>query len=450
MILLAVIIMFWLFNRFIFLPQRDKINSLEEKKIYYEEEKIRIDAILANESSIHEDYLNLNRQKDKLLLEYFPKIDQAQIIYLLNDIIDSSNLKILNLDFSEPQIEDILGIPMKTMDITLPYEGKYDELIDFLSKLRTSPRKLLVTNLIMDYNDKNDSILGQIRIKVHSLEGIFDDEGDVVAIDTVINIEKQNPFAPFEEYAEKVEDESLDNNTNNINGYSEDLNSVSEETIKGQLIEGFESGKTYFMPSSLNVKGNISRATKSKEGKYSLRFEYNILAVEEENRAYVDIKEKNIAIKYPPDSIGLWIYSYDYSPITIGLRFIDQMGEIYDAEASKGINWQGWRYIEAKPPADISVYPIKIDKLYLELSEGREDFGVILLDGLQCVYPQNETDSDNTKVNYSFYIVKQGDTLESIAIKHYGKSSKKKLIMDQNYISGNKDLKPGKILVVPR
>jgi len=419
-------------------------------KNQYEGEKIRIDAILAKENSIREDYMKLNKQKEKLLLGYFPKIDQAQIIYLLNDIIDSSNLKILNLDFSEPQIEDVAGISMKTMDITFPYKGKYDELIDFLSKLRTSPRKFLVTNLTMDNNDKNDSILGQIRIKVYSLEGMFDEEGDIVAIDTVINIEKQNPFVPFDEYIEKVEDETLENNTDYINGYSEDLNSVSEKMIKGQLIEGFEFGKTYFMPSSLNVKGNVSRVTKFKEGKYSLRFEYNILAVEEENRAYVDLKEKNIEIKYPPDSIGLWIYSYDYSPVTIGLRFIDQMGEVYDVEASKGVNWQGWRYIEAKPPADISVYPIKLDKIYLELSEGREDFGVILLDGLQCVYSQSAHDSDNTKVNYSFYIVKQGDNLESIAIKYYGKSSKKKLIMEQNYISGNKDLKPGKILVIPR
>ena len=312
-ILLALIIMFWLFNKFIFTTQRNRINGLKEKEIQYEEEKINIDGILAKESIINEDYVKLNREKDKLLLEYFPTLDQAQIIYLLNDIMDSSNLKILNLDFSEPQVEEIAGVPIKTMDVTLPYEGNYEELLDFLSKVRTSPRKFLITSLTMDNNDSH-GILGQIGVKVYSLEGIFEEEGDVVSIDTIINTEKQNPFAPFDEYEEKEEGEKviegLEDNTDSqytSNGYSQDSGLIPKNVNNGQLLEGFEGEKTYFVPSSLNVKGSVSKAAKAKEGKYSLRVEYNILAVEEENRAYIDLREKNIILKYPPNSIGLWV-----------------------------------------------------------------------------------------------------------------------------------------------
>ena len=455
-ILLALIIMFWLFNKFIFTTQRNRINGLKEKEIQYEEEKINIDGILAKESIINEDYVKLNREKDKLLLEYFPTLDQAQIIYLLNDIMDSSNLKILNLDFSEPQVEEIAGVPIKTMDVTLPYEGNYEELLDFLSKVRTSPRKFLITSLTMDNNDSH-GILGQIGVKVYSLEGIFEEEGDVVSIDTIINTEKQNPFAPFDEYEEKEEGEKviegLEDNTDSqyaSNGYSQDSGLIPKNVNNGQLLEGFEGEKTYFVPSSLNVKGSVSKAAKAKEGKYSLRVEYNILAVEEENRAYIDLREKNIILKYPPNSIGLWVHSYSYSPVTIGMRFVGQMGEKSDVEFTKGISWLGWKYVQVSPPQDISQYPLKLDKLYLELSEGRDDYGVILLDGLEGTYPENEDGSSITYNNFSFYIVKEGDTLESISKKYYGDFSKNNLIMATNYLLGNKDLRPGKILVIPR
>ncbi len=444
---LCIVIILWLFNKFIFTTQRNRINSLKEEKIQYEEEIIKINNVIAREDTINEDYISLNNEKDKILLEYFPTLDQAQIIYLLNDIIDSSNLKILNLNFSEPQVEEIRGQAIKTMNITLPYQGNYDELIEFLSKVRTSPRKFLITDLTIDNSDNKD-LLGQIGIKVYSLEGIMEEEGSIVAIDTIINTEKQNPFAPFEEY-EEVEDDALESiDSQQIsNGYVQDLNSIIEKTSNGQLLEGFENGKINFIPSSLYVKGNTSRASKSKEGKYSLRVEYNILAVEEENRAYVDLKERDIITKYPPSSIGLWVHSYSYSPVTIGMRFVGQMGEKIDVELTKGISWLGWKYIQVSPPQDISLYPLRLDKLYFELSEGREDFGVVLLDGLEGIYSSNENDSSILNNNFSFYIVKEGDTLESISNKH---SVKKKQLMITNDLSGNSDLRPDKILVIPR
>lgn len=456
LIILGLIIVFWLFNKYIFTIQRSRISSLKEEETQYREEKIKVEGILDRENSIHEDYINLNNEKDNILLEYFPTLDQAQIIYLLNDIIDSSNLKILNLDFSEPQVEEINGQAIKAMDITLPYEGSYDELIDFLGKVRTSPRKFLITDLTMD-NNYNQVILGQIGIKVYSLEGIIEEEGLVVSIDTIINTEKQNPFAPFDEYDNKEDAKgSMEDLEDNIDsqytsdGFSQDLNSILEKTSIGQLLEGFENGKIYFIPSSLNVKGNISRATKSKEGKYSLRVEYNILAVENENRAYIDLKERDIILKYPPSSIGIWVHSYSYSPVTVGMRFEGQMGEKSDVELTRGISWLGWKYIQVSPPQDISLYPLRLDKLYMELSEGRDDFGVVLLDGLEGIYPDNENESSIAYNNFSFYIVKQGDTLESISKKYFDNLSKKKLIMTTNDLSGNKDLRPGKILVIPR
>lgn len=453
LVLLGVVVVFWIFNRFIFTSQRNNLQSLKDKKIEYEEKAVENSGILARGKGINEDFISLNREKDTLLLEYFPKLDQSQIIFLLNEMLDDSNLEISNLNFSEPQIEEIRGIPINTMDISIPYKGKYGDLLKLMNKIEKSPRKLLITNLIIDQDEEN--LIGELRLKAYSSETIFEKDEDFVAIDTVLNTEKENPFKPFVEYEEVKDGDTVGMNEEKESSEFESSGSFSpsgesQEKLNKTLVESFDEGKICFVPSHLNTKGNVYRSRKAKEGKYSLRFEYNILAVEEENRAYLDFREKNINFKYPPDTIGFWVYSYGYSPATLGIRFEGQMGEKIDVEVLKGINWIGWRYIEVKPPEDLNIYPLKLDKMYLELANGREDFGVILLDGMECVYPQAEQESNADKGSYTFYIVKEGDTIESISMKYYGRTSKKKIIMNANDLSGNKGLRPGRILVIPK
>ena len=94
---------------------------------------------------------------------------------------------------------------------------------------------------------------------------------------------------------------------------------------------------------------------------------------------------------------------------------------------SKGINWIGWDYIEANPPQDLSLYPLQLDRIYLELSFNRDDFGVILFDKLEAKYPK---DTNKTKEKFTFYIVEKGDTLNKISLKNYGTINKKNLIIN--------------------
>ena len=59
LIILGLIIVFWLFNKYIFTIQRSRISSLKEEETQYREEKIKVEGILDRENSIHEDYINL-------------------------------------------------------------------------------------------------------------------------------------------------------------------------------------------------------------------------------------------------------------------------------------------------------------------------------------------------------------------------------------------------------
>lgn len=453
MIILALIIIFGLFNKYIFTTQRGRISKLKEEKSMYEDEKLKIEGTLARENIIDEEYMKINRDKESFLLEYFSKLDQSYILSILNDIIDNSNLKVLNIEFGEPELEEVAGLSIVTMDITIPYEGNYDELLYFLTKINTSPRKLLISHLAMESGADNN-LLGQIGIKVYSLEGILEDDDFTFAMDTILNTEKQNPFIPFDDYVEEsenvIQNDIQENDEYYVDNYSQFessevfTNTSDMEKINCKLLEDFEDNNIYFIPSNLNIKGSVSRATKSKEGKYSLRIEYNILAMEEENMAYVDLEKRNIILKYPPNSIGIWVYSYGYSPVNLGIRFLDQMGEKIDMELSNGIGWTGWKYLKMTPPVEISNYPLRIDKLYIELGYGREDFGVLLFDELDCIYDDNNSHND-----YIFYIVNQGDTLESISNRFYGNRWGVENIMKINDLQGNRNLRVGKILVIP-
>lgn len=161
----------------------------------------------------------------------------------------------------------------------------------------------------------------------------------------------------------------------------------------------------------------------------------------------MDLSNRNITIKYPPTTIGLWVYSYGYSPITLGLRMKGQVGEKIDIELSKGISWLGWNYIEASPPADLSLYPLDLDKVYIELEYNRNDWGVLLFDRIEANYPGGNSIMNES---FTFYIVEKDDTLDKISMKFYGTTNKKNIIMKFNELNSDKDIREGKVLAIPK
>lgn len=50
----------------------------------------------------------MHRERDEVLKNYFPVLDQAQMIYLLNDLIKDDKIVISDLGFSSPN-EEVMG-----------------------------------------------------------------------------------------------------------------------------------------------------------------------------------------------------------------------------------------------------------------------------------------------------------------------------------------------------
>ncbi|CCQ95981.1 putative Peptidoglycan-binding LysM [[Clostridium] ultunense Esp] len=447
---LGIIIIFWATFRFVIEPQMTKLEELTNQKLEYEEEIAQMNSILKREKKIDEEWIKLQRAKDSILNRYFSTLDQPEIIYLLNELLDNEEINILDINFDTPSQEEIGDLSIRTMNITIPYRGSYKGFLETINGITSSPKKMVISNLTMD-RDIGDNLAGNIGLKIYSLEGIADIDEEIDYINASIIEGKTNPFVAFEGFEKEgnlgeegpIDDIIDDNNRSHIPSTEEEI----MDNFHREVLETFEDGGLYFIPSHKNIRGRLSKSSNFKHRNYSLRLEYDILAIEDENRAYIDLTDRNIIIKYPPANLGLWVHSYAYSPATIGLRFKGQAGEKIGLELSKGVNWIGWNYLETKPPEDLSLYPLQLDRIYLELSYNRDDYGVILFDKLEANYPK---DSIKTKEKFSFYIVEKGDTLNKISMKYYGTTKKKNVLIKYNEIESDKDIWEGKILVIPK
>ncbi|NLN48736.1 MAG: LysM peptidoglycan-binding domain-containing protein, partial [Clostridiales bacterium] len=366
--------------------------------------------------------------------KYYSGINQPDIMYELNKIIYDSNLIIPNISFSNPEklkLEDDKEVD--SIAISLPFKGTYKDLNGFLVKLKENPKKLLVSQLSIS-RDFGDMLDGHLTLTAFSEGDASDSEGTFYYNNENEPVHTDNPFASFlgeDEYYDILEEE--------------------EDTEKRKVIDDLETGKVFFMGTSPEVTGNISKINKAKNGKSSIRFEYFISTNFKEERAFVVLDDRNISFKYPPEALGLWVFSYGYSPVTVGLRFQDLDGRKYNLDIARGIDWLGWKYISSSPIKDLKIYPLKLDRIYVQLEANRDEYGVFLFDGIEASYAKKgEKEEDEELPNYELYMVKPGDTLKSISKSFYGSESKYKKIAENNGIDANMDLAIGTVLVIEK
>jgi len=441
LIILLLIIFLWVINKFVLTTQADEIEEIKQRKIDYEAELNKIEDILMKEDEVNKQYDILMKQMDDLQAKYFSNIDQPSIMHVLNELIDETNLDISNLSFAGPNLAELRdNNTTEYLTVTMPYNGSYTDLISFLTNIHNSSRKLLIRSFSLSKNEE-DILNGQIEIDIYSFNEEY--ESYDYQVEPQITA-KENPFEVFDGYVEKK------NETDDENKYAYNSNSLNQ-TNKKTVLEDFERKDVYFMPSSPSVTGRLSQLSNSKHGEFSLRMEYFISTYEKEERAYVALDEKNIDIKYPPPSTGLWIHSYSYSPVTIGLRFKNQEGEKIDVKLTEGVNWIGWKYLEATPPQDVSLYPLKLDRIYVQLAANRDEYGVFLFDNLDITNPMSDNGNleEQEKNNYYLYVVQSGDTIESISESMYGTESRIEDIISENGLESI-SLEIGQVLVIKK
>jgi type IV pilus assembly protein PilO len=446
--LLGIVIVIYLSSRFILTPQAEKVSSLKAEIVTLDNQIAEMDNTVKKEDNIKKEWEMLHRERDEILKNYFPVLDQSQIIYLLNDLIADGKVAINEFSFAEPNSETMGEMAVKNMIISVPYSGSYDGTIEVIKALGSSPRRIVVDNLNMDRGSDSE-LSGSMSLKIYSLEGIAETDPEVIHVETADGSKEGSLFASYDGYSDV-------NATGGAQGGSYAGYGPGSETAindsdysKVFRLHDFETRNYSFIPSNEYIKGNVEPSTIKKAGKYSLRFEYNMLAIGNENRAYIDLGP-DIELNYPPNSISVGVNAFGYSPGTLGFRFRTQDGEDIDIAASQGISWLGWSDVEAAPPQDLDLYPLKLTHIYFEMPFNRDDIGVFLIDKLQAFYPVNQDSQGNNQPIYDFYVVKQGDSVTSISRQIYGTIDYKNEIMTNNSLTAGDILPVGKVLVLVR
>ncbi|MDF5361723.1 hypothetical protein P3687_25730, partial [Vibrio parahaemolyticus] len=72
--------------------------------------------------------------------------------------------------FSQPSIETISDTEVKKMDVTVPFKSSYEGMLELVSIIEESPRRMSIQNLSMDRLD-DKAVTGNLNFKVYSLEG---------------------------------------------------------------------------------------------------------------------------------------------------------------------------------------------------------------------------------------------------------------------------------------
>ncbi|MBZ2173733.1 LysM peptidoglycan-binding domain-containing protein [Schnuerera sp. xch1] len=450
MILLATIIVLWTIINFLIIPQLNELQTIREEKTQYETRIFKMNSMLKQKDVIKKELETIELEEAKLSNSYYARLDQKEIINLLSEIFENEKFEVKDIVFNEPIEEKIGKLTVSRMDIDIPYRGDYAGIIQVMKGISTNSTKIIISNLIMDRTEGN-LLTGTISLKIFGLNNTNKIEEESTYTNKTMDNHKNNPFKSYDNYVDTtVENEIIDEIIieEKADSSSDDLQKEqdSENLCSKELLEDFENGSYNFIPSNQYIKGNILVSNNSKSNKNSLKFEYNILAIDDENRAYVDLSNRDIIIKYPPISMGIWVYSYGYSPIVLGVRLKGQDNEKIDIPISEGISWTGWNYVETKLPADLNLYPLQIDKIYLELAYNRDDYGVLLFDKLEVNYPKGRNNIDKS---FDFHIVKEGETLEGISKKYYNDLNKKDIIMKYNELKNN-NISAGRVLIIPK
>lgn len=487
-ILLALVVVVLIY-KFVWIPQEEAKVALSEREVEYQSKIDANNAVLSREIEINKEYEKLKREEREISSKYIKELNQPQLIYKMNELLTKDNIAFPQYSFTQPGTEPIGEFEVNNMTVSMPFEGTYDGMIETMNALNSNPQKLLIERISINGNNDSEGVVsGNMNLKVYSLDGILANAngnangegivpvasntitGDEVAQGTTdqtstttpantttnmntggmptVDVPKSTsgkiPFVPFQSFKDKQAAEAAE--TEGPGEEAEEIKPFIETTIMG-----FDSGNYYFLPSHDFVKGNVVYSNRAKSGK-SLRLEYDIIAIEETNRAYIDASKNGVELNFPPDSIGLWVYSYDYQPITLGVEFKGQLGEKREVAFTEGLGWTGWKYLTLSPPYEVAYYPCSIERFYVDMPRGRDGKGVLLLDNLETLYTRNmsEEGEDLSIQPYISYVVEIGDTFKSISFKNYGSERYANEIMNLNEMRSNDQLQPGRVIILKR
>lgn len=158
------------------------------------------------------------------------------------------------------------------------------------------------------------------------------------------------------------------------------------------LVDSFDQ-VSLWTAAQAKAKVSIANATSAepfRQGKSSLKLNYDFKTAETGTKAAYAVAKKPIPISGLPKEIGVWVNDKSSKHWLRGI-LVDGAGKKHTIDFTQqgGMNWTGWKYITAKIPTTVTL-PIKFEQIYItEPTASLQNKGVVYFDKLQAVYSDN-------------------------------------------------------------
>ena len=164
-------------------------------------------------------------------------------------------------------------------------------------------------------------------------------------------------------------------------------------STKPYVLNSFESTsglKTESARSTTSIA--VEKTLQPMDGSSSLKLSYDFSSFKDGTSASYLSWNSPYVIPASPKKIGMWVYG-DGSSRWLRGSLTDASGKevVVDFTKDDGLNWTGWKYVEASIPLSAGA-PVKLNKIYVaELSSNQKTKGTIWIDKLQGIYHEGTT-----------------------------------------------------------
>lgn len=146
--------------------------------------------------------------------------------------------------------------------------------------------------------------------------------------------------------------------------------------------DSFESQNGSFLSAPSGTPGSYELSEEIKvAGKYSGKLTYDFSSNLQSTRAaYLVFPENGIAIDSNTTKIGIWVYNTHENTNWLRAELVDGNGEKQRVDFKNGLDWTGWKYLEAS--VDSIKSPAKLTRIYIAQVNDIPDSGEIYFEQL--------------------------------------------------------------------
>ncbi|TLM99037.1 phosphodiester glycosidase family protein, partial [bacterium] len=113
-----------------------------------------------------------------------------------------------------------------------------------------------------------------------------------------------------------------------------------------------------------SVAGDVSMVSGGQVNASAMKLSYDFTGSAESTAAYAVFGNGGIPLAERPQKIGVWVYADQTMPHWIRGQIKDKNGNVQTIEFTQGVDWTGWKRLEAAVPQTLAM-PASLERLYV-------------------------------------------------------------------------------------